>query len=85
VIDVDRPDRSARRRNGKSDPLDAESAARAVQSGRASGTPKSRDATVEMIRTLRGTKQRGSGDSPAVGVDGSRGVSQRSRVYSIAA
>lgn len=40
VIEVDRPDRSARRRNGKSDPLDAESAARAVLSGRASGTPK---------------------------------------------
>jgi transposase len=53
VIEVDRPDRSARRRNGKSDPLDAESAARAVQSGRAAGTPKSRDAQVEMIRVLR--------------------------------
>jgi hypothetical protein len=35
VIEVDRPDRTAHRRNGKSDPLDAESAARAVQSGRA--------------------------------------------------
>jgi Transposase len=43
VIEVDRPDRADRRRNGKSDPLDAESAARAVQSGRATGTPKSRD------------------------------------------
>src|SRR6201996_1751133 len=53
VIEVDRPDRAGRRRNGKSDPLDAESAARAVQSGRATGTPKSRDAQVEMIRILR--------------------------------
>jgi Transposase len=53
VIEVDRPDRAGRRRNGKSDPLDAESAARAVQSGRATGTPKSRDAQVEMIRVLR--------------------------------
>jgi len=53
VVEVDRPDRSARRRNGKSDPLDAESAARAVLSGRASGTPKTRDAQVEMIRVLR--------------------------------
>jgi transposase len=53
VIEVDRPDRAARCRNGKSDPLDAESAARAVQSGRATGTPKSRDAQVEMIRVLR--------------------------------
>jgi transposase len=51
--EVDRPDRSGRRRNGKSDPLDAESAARAVQSGQASGTPKTRDAQVEMIRVLR--------------------------------
>lgn len=57
VIEVDRPDRSDRRRNGKSDPLDAESAARAVQSGRASGTPKSRDAQVEMIRLLRVTRR----------------------------
>jgi transposase len=53
VIEVDRPGRADRRRNGKSDPLDAESAARAVQSGRATGTPKSRDAQVEMIRVLR--------------------------------
>ena len=46
VIEVDRPDRAGRR-NGKSDPLDAESAARAVQSGRPPGprspaTPRSR-------------------------------------------
>jgi transposase len=53
VIEVDRPDRADHRRNGKSDPLDAESAARAVQSGRTTGTPKSRDAQVEMIRVLR--------------------------------
>src|ERR1022692_3838086 len=50
VVEVDRRDRSARRRNGKSDPLDAESAARAVLFGRASGTPKTRDAQLEMIR-----------------------------------
>ena len=53
VVEVDRPDRASRRRNGKTDPLDAESAARAVQSGRACGTPKSRDSQVEMIRVLR--------------------------------
>jgi hypothetical protein len=35
------------------DPLDGESAARAVQSGRASGTPRTMDAQVEMIRMLR--------------------------------
>jgi transposase len=53
VIEVDRPDRAERRRRGKSDPIDAEVAARAVQSGRASGTPKAGDGRVEAIRALR--------------------------------
>lgn len=53
VVEVDRPDRKARRFQGKSDPLDAYAAARAALSGRASGTPKTRDGAVEMIRTLR--------------------------------
>lgn len=53
VVEVDRPDRTARRALGKSDPLDAYSAARAAASGRASGTPKSRDGIVESIRCLR--------------------------------
>ncbi|GAA4576349.1 hypothetical protein GCM10023176_47560 [Micromonospora coerulea] len=53
VVEVDRPDRSTRRRLGKTDTIDAESAARAVLSGRASGTPKTRHAQVEMIRALR--------------------------------
>lgn len=53
VIEVDRPDRGERRRRGKSDPIDAEAAARAVQSGRASGTPKAGDGRVEAIRALR--------------------------------
>jgi transposase len=53
VVEVDRPDRSTRRRIGKTDTIDAESAARAVLSGRASGTPKTRDAQVEMVRALR--------------------------------
>lgn len=50
---MDRPDRRARRANGKSDPLDAYAAATAVLSGRASATPKNRDGIVEAIRTLR--------------------------------
>ena len=50
VVEVDRPDRSERRRRGKSDPIDAEAAARAVLAGRASGTPKTRDGLVEAIR-----------------------------------
>ena len=50
---MDRPDRRARRANGKSDPVDAYAAATAVLSGRASGTPKTRDGVVEAIRSLR--------------------------------
>jgi transposase len=53
VIEVDRPDRVARRRQGKADDLDAQAAARAVQAGTATGQPKAGDGTVEMIRSLR--------------------------------
>jgi transposase len=53
VVEVDRPDRRARRRQGKSDPLDAISAARSALSGEASGTPKTRTGVVEAIRALR--------------------------------
>jgi transposase len=53
VVEVDRPDRRARRARGKSDPLDAYAAARAAASGRAAGTPKSSDGIVESIRCLR--------------------------------
>jgi transposase len=40
VLEVNRPDRQARRRHGKSDPLDAEAAARAVQAGQATVAPR---------------------------------------------
>lgn len=53
VIEVDRPDRKARRRSGKSDPVDAYAAAMSALSGRAEGTPKTRDGHVEAIRVLR--------------------------------
>ena len=53
VVEVERPKRRHRRRNGKSDPIDAEAAARAVLAGEAVGEPKSGDGRVEMIRTLR--------------------------------
>jgi transposase len=53
VVEVDRPDRKTRRQRGKSDPIDAEAAARAVQAGTATGTPKSRTGPIEAIRTLR--------------------------------
>jgi transposase len=51
VAEVDRPNRQARRRQGKSDPLDAVEAARAALSGRA-GTAKARDGEVEALRVL---------------------------------
>jgi hypothetical protein len=53
LVEVDRPDRRARRAQGKSDPLDAYSAARAALSGAASVVPKLRDGRVEAIRALR--------------------------------
>ncbi len=53
VVEVTRPDRAGRRRNGKSDPADAEAAARSVQSGDATGVPKAGNDQVEMIRVLR--------------------------------
>jgi transposase len=52
VVEVDRPNRQARRQGGKSDPADAVEAARAALSGRATGAPKTRDGAVEAIRAL---------------------------------
>ena len=57
VREVERPKRRNRRRNGKSDLIDAEAAARAVLSGEAAGVPKSADGRVEMIRTLRSARR----------------------------
>ena len=56
VIEVDRPNRKARRSRGKSDPVDAEAAARAVLAGTATGTPKTRTGPVEAIRMLRSVR-----------------------------
>jgi transposase len=53
VIEVNRTNPGTRRRRGKSDPIDAEAAARAVLSGEASATPKDRTGLVEAIRVLR--------------------------------
>ena len=52
VVEVDRPNRQTRRKQGKSDPTDAVSAARAALSGEATVTPKSRDGRVEEMRVL---------------------------------
>jgi transposase len=53
VVEVNRPDRATRRLKGKSDPLDAQAAARAVQAGQARVVPKAGWGQVEMIRCLR--------------------------------
>lgn len=53
VLEVNRPDRRIRHLHGKNDPLDAESAARAVLAGTATAVPKSADGTVEMIRQVK--------------------------------
>src|SRR5215203_4045004 len=60
VLEVERPERrrrSSRSNLQKSDPSDAEAAARAVLAGQTSGVPKSGDGTVEMIRTLRAARR----------------------------
>lgn len=56
VIEVNRPDRSTRYRKGKSDPTDAEMAARAILAGVADAIPKSGQGEVEMIRMLKSAK-----------------------------
>ncbi|MCY3786258.1 MAG: hypothetical protein OXG47_05970 [bacterium] len=52
VVEVNRPNRQERRRRGKSDAVDAETAARAALCGHATAVPKAHDGPVEAIRTL---------------------------------
>ncbi|MEV0734350.1 IS110 family transposase [Polymorphospora sp. NPDC050346] len=53
VIEVNRPDRAARRRHGKTDTVDAVAAALAVLTGRAAATAKTTNGPVEMLRMFR--------------------------------
>lgn len=53
MVEIDRPDRKARRWQGKSDPVDAVAAARAALAAVRTGTPKQRDGRVEALRNLR--------------------------------
>lgn len=53
ILEVDRPDRSDRRRKGKDDDLDAINAARAALHQRRTAIPKSKDGAVEALRVLR--------------------------------
>jgi transposase len=57
VFEVIRPRHREQYRSGKSDPIDAEAAARAVLAGTATGVPKGGDGEVEMIRTLRAARR----------------------------
>jgi transposase len=52
VVEVNQPHPHARQRLGKSDPIDAELAARAALSGTATATPKQTNGIVEAIRQL---------------------------------
>ncbi|MEI5097714.1 transposase [Streptomyces sp. PmtG] len=53
VFEVNRPDRSVRRRRGKSDLVDAQEAARAVLSGRARSRAKSGGGPVQCARLFK--------------------------------
>ncbi|MFM0162007.1 transposase [Paraburkholderia sediminicola] len=52
VFEVNRPDRAMRRSKGKSDPTDAENAARAVLAGKATAIPKEQSGAAEAMRTV---------------------------------
>lgn len=52
VREINCPDRSRRRRRGKSDPVDAENAARAVLAGEATAVPKDRRGAAGELRLL---------------------------------
>src|SRR5918994_2726531 len=56
VVEVNRPNRLARRMDGKSDQLDAEQIARAVLGRTSTAIPKAKSGAVEVIRTLRVTR-----------------------------
>jgi transposase len=53
LVEVNRPHAQTRRRRGKSDPVDAEAAARKALAGEALAVPKQTDGIVESIRQLR--------------------------------
>jgi transposase len=57
VLEVERPKRQDRRRHGKSDVVDAEAAARAVQAGTATAQPKAGDGPIDMLRILQAARR----------------------------
>ncbi|MGP3968217.1 IS110 family transposase [Streptomyces sp. 6N223] len=56
VIEVNQPDKATRRRRGKTDTIDAEAAAHAVLSGRATATAKLADGPAEALRLFKMAK-----------------------------
>lgn len=56
VVEVNQPHAHTRRRVGKSDPIDAEMAARLFLAGKAKAVPKQTDGIVESIRLLRAAR-----------------------------
>jgi len=56
VVEVNQPHAHTRRRVGKSDPIDAEMAARLFLAGKAKAIPKQTDGIVESIRLLRAAR-----------------------------
>ena len=65
ILEVDRPDRSDRRRKGKDDDLDAINAARAALHDRRTSIPKSKDGAVEALRVLASPSPTRSGSAAA--------------------
>jgi transposase len=57
VVEVSRPARRIRRGTGKSDPVDAENAARAALAGVDLAVPKTRDGYVESLRVIHQTRR----------------------------
>ncbi|MFD4144341.1 IS110 family transposase [Streptomyces sp. NPDC058572] len=57
VVEVNQPDRATWRKRGKTDAVDADAAARAVLSGRATTVPKTADGPAADIRVLRLAKE----------------------------
>ena len=53
VVEVNHCDRRKRRNNGKSDTIDAETAARSVLAGIATAVPKTADGASEMVRQIK--------------------------------
>jgi len=53
LIEVNQPDKATRRRRGKTDTIDAQAAAQAVLSGRATATAKTGDGPVAMLRMFK--------------------------------